>query len=86
MYIGFLLSEPKQTTCRRLGKVISILHDNVNRFLNRELYSERNLYQEASSSLNLKGGTLSVNDSVQRDLFKDMIVSFIGAFMPNMDH
>ncbi len=43
---------------------MSISHDSVNRFLNRESYSGRDLYNEASSSLNLKGGTLSVDDSV----------------------
>lgn len=29
MYIGFLLSEPKQASCRRLGKILSIWHDSV---------------------------------------------------------
>jgi hypothetical protein len=43
---------------------MSISHDSVNRFLNRESYSGRDLYNEASPSLNLKGGTLSVDDSV----------------------
>ncbi|MDD1626827.1 MAG: IS701 family transposase, partial [Methylococcaceae bacterium] len=64
MYIGFLLSEPKQASCRRLGEVMSISHDSVNRFLNRESYTGRDLYNEASPTLNLKGGTLSVDDSV----------------------
>lgn len=43
---------------------MSISHDSVNRFLNRESYSGRDLYNEASPSLNLKGGTLSVDGSV----------------------
>lgn len=43
---------------------MSISHDSVNRFLNRESYSGRDLYNEASPTLNLKGGTLSVDDSV----------------------
>lgn len=43
---------------------MSISHDSVNRFLNRESYSGRDLYNEARSTLNLKGGTLSVDDSV----------------------
>ncbi len=64
MYISFLLSEPKQASCRRLGEVMSISHDSVNRFLNRELYTGRDLYNEASTTLNLKGGILSVDDSV----------------------
>ena len=43
---------------------MSISHDSVNRFLHRETYTGRDLYDEASPSLNLKGGTLSVDDSV----------------------
>jgi hypothetical protein len=34
------------------------------RFLHREAYTGRDLYNEAMPSLNLKGGTLSVDDSV----------------------
>ena len=64
MYLSFLLSEPQQASCRRLGEVMSISHDSVNRFLNREAYSGWDLYNEARPSLNLKGGTLSVDDSV----------------------
>jgi len=29
MYIGFLLSESKHASCRRLGEVMSISHDSV---------------------------------------------------------
>jgi len=43
---------------------MSISHDSVNRFLHRETYTGRDLYNEARPSLNLKGGTLSVDDSV----------------------
>lgn len=43
---------------------MSISHDSVNRFLNRESYTGRDLYNEASPTLNLKGGTLSVDYSV----------------------
>ena len=43
---------------------MSISHDSVNRFLNRESYTGRDLYNEACLTLNLKGGTLSVDDSV----------------------
>jgi len=43
---------------------MSISHDSVNRFLNRESYTGRDLFNEASPTLNLKGGTLSVDDSL----------------------
>lgn len=64
MYIGFLLSEPSLVSCCRLGDVLNISHDSVNRFLNRESYSPQDLYHEVSPTLNLIGGVLSVDDSV----------------------
>lgn len=36
MYVCFLLSEPRSSTCRRLAEVMQISHDSVNRFLFRE--------------------------------------------------
>ena len=64
MYVGFLLSEPKQVSCRRLGEVMNISHDSVNRFLNRESYDGEDLFNEVKVLINLCGGTLSVDDSV----------------------
>lgn len=63
MYMGFLMSEPKSTTCTRLSEVMGISHDSVNRFLLREAYEPRDLFTEASQLLNLVGGTLNVDDS-----------------------
>ena len=39
-------------------------HDSVNRFLQRETYTPLDLFNEAKPALTLKGGTLSVDDSV----------------------
>ncbi len=63
MYMGFLMSEPKSATCCRLAEVMGISHDSVNRFLQRESYEPRDLYNEAARLLNLTGGTLNVDDS-----------------------
>ncbi len=63
MYMGFLMSEPKSTTCTRLSEVMGISHDSVNRFLLRESYEPKDLFAEASKLLNLAGGTLNVDDS-----------------------
>jgi len=63
MYMGFLMSEPKSTTCTQLSAVMGISHDSVNRFLLREAYEPKDLYTEASRLLNLEGGTLNVDDS-----------------------
>jgi hypothetical protein len=64
MYIGFLLSEPRFASCRRLSEVMGISHDSVNRFLRRETYAPQDLFNEVKSSLSLKGGTISVDDTV----------------------
>ena len=64
MYMGFLMSEPKSATCTRLAEVMGISHDSVNRFLLREAYEPKDLFQEAVKRLNPVGGTLNVDDSV----------------------
>lgn len=63
MYMGFLMSEPNSATCTRLSEVMGISHDSVNRFLLREAYEPRDLFNEAMASLNPKGGVLSVDDT-----------------------
>ena len=60
----FLISEPKSPTCTRLAEVTGISHDSVNRFLNREHYQPKDLFEEAAQDLCLVGGTLSVDDTV----------------------
>jgi hypothetical protein len=64
MYMGFVMSEPKSTTGTRLSEVMNLSHDSVNRFLLREAYEPRDLFNEAKGLLNPVGGTLSVDDTV----------------------
>ena len=64
MYVAFLLSEPNAPSCCRLAEVMEIAHDSVNRFLERETYTPKELFTEVKAGLNLNGGTLSVDDSV----------------------
>jgi hypothetical protein len=63
MYMGFLMSEPKSTTCTRLSQVMGISHDSVNRFLLRESYEPQDLFNEAKKLLDIVGGTLNVDDT-----------------------
>ena len=63
MYMGFLMSESKSPTCTRLGDVMGVSHGSVNRFLLRESYGPRDLFNEAHRLLNPVGGTLNVDDS-----------------------
>jgi len=63
-YMGFLMSEPKHANCNRLGSVLNITHDSVNRFLLREQYDSADLFAEAMRHLEAVGGTLTTDDSV----------------------
>ncbi len=61
--MGFLMSEPKSSTCTRLSQVMGISHDSVNRFLLSESYEPKDLFNEAQKLLDTVGGTLHVDDT-----------------------
>jgi Transposase DDE domain len=85
MYISFLLSEPNATSCLRLGNLLNISHDSVNRFLNREFYSPEDMFNEAKSTLNLVGGILSIDDSVLDKPYSHYI-GYVGHFYSGKHH
>ena len=65
IYTSYLLSDPRYTSCTHLSEVMgSISHDSVNRFLERERYEPKDLFDEESDKIELAGGVLSVDDSV----------------------
>lgn len=64
LYMGMLISEPISPTCTTLANTINIGHDSVNRFLERETYEPKDLYDQAVQTLDLEGGILSVDDTV----------------------
>lgn len=64
-YTLFLLAESKYPGCTRLADIIEDLsHDSVNRFLLRERYEPKDLFDEVKLYINLVGGTLSGDDTV----------------------
>ncbi|PZO45865.1 MAG: IS701 family transposase, partial [Phormidesmis priestleyi] len=72
LYILFLLAEPKYVSCVRLSEVMEGLsHDSVNRFLLRENYKPRDLFNEVLDHLILDGGVASVDDSVLDKPYRD---------------
>lgn len=72
LYTLFLLSEPKYVSCVRLSEILTDLsHDSVNRFLLRERYTPKDLFDEVKGDLNLESGTLSVDDSVEDKPYRD---------------
>lgn len=51
--------------CSRLAEILeNVSHDSVNRFLLRERYEAKDLFNAVKDIINLKGGTLSVDDTV----------------------
>lgn len=85
VYMGFVMSEPKSTTCVRLSAVLNISHDSVNRFLLREAYEPRDLFNEARRLLNTVGGTLSVDDTVLDKPYSEKM-DLVGYFWSGKHH
>ncbi|CAN5585211.1 transposase [soil metagenome] len=72
LYTLFLLAEPKYVSCVRLSEILAeVSHDSINRFLLREQYTPKDLFEEVKSSLVLTAGTLSVDDSVEDKPYRD---------------
>lgn len=72
LYTLFLLSEPKYVSCGRRSEILAELsHDSVNRFLLRERYTPKDLFDEVKGELTLAGGMLSVDDSVEDKPYRD---------------
>ena len=81
LYTLFLLAEPKYVSCVRLSDMLAeVSHDSINRFLLREQYPPKDLFETVKSNLILTAGTLSVDDSVKdkpyRDPSKSALVDF----------
>ena len=83
--MGFLISEPGSTSCTRLSEIMNISHDSVNRFLEREDFEPVDLFNESKDNLNIKGGVLSVDDSVL-DKPYSQYMSFVSHFWSGKHH
>ena len=59
-----LISEPVSPTCTTLEHTVGISHDSVTRFLEREHYEPKDLYDQAIQTLEPNGGILSIDDTV----------------------
>jgi len=83
--MGYWLSEPHAPSGCHLSEVMDISHDGVTRFLQREAYSPSDLFNEVKCGLNLKGGLLSVDDSVLDKLYSSKR-AFVGPFWSGKHH
>ena len=72
MYTSYLLSDPCYTSCTRLSEVMgTVSHDSINRFLERERYEPKDLFDDESRHIEKVGGTLNVDDSVLDKPYSD---------------
>lgn len=72
-YVNYWLGEPRRASCSRLGQVISITHDSVNRFLTREHETSEDLFNEIKGKIELEGGILSRDDTVRDKPYRQKI-------------
>jgi hypothetical protein len=71
-YTWFLIAEPKYGGCCRLAEYFeSLSHDSVNRFLLRERYEPKDLFDEVKLDINLIGGTSRCDDTVVEKPYSD---------------
>jgi len=71
-YTLFLMSEPKLGGCSRLSEILgNVSHDSINRFLLRERYEPKDLFNTIQKIINLEGGILSVDDTVIEKIYSD---------------
>ena len=61
-------------------------HDSVNRFLLRERYSPKDLFNELKPHINLIGGTLSGDDTVIEKPYSTLTTELIGYFWSGLKH
>jgi len=83
-----LLSEPKHGGCSRLAEILAdVSHDSVNRFLLRERYEPKDLFDIVREIINLEGGILSVDDTVIEKLYSNpKYAELIGYFWSGKYH
>jgi hypothetical protein len=84
----FLLAESKYPGCTRLAEILGgMSHDSVNRFLVRERYEPKDLFDEVKLDINLSDGTLSGDDTVIDKPYSDpQLTELIGYFWSGKHH
>jgi hypothetical protein len=74
LYTNFLLSEPHRTSAVQCSRVTgSMSHDAITRFLQRESFTSRELFEENRQYLTLHGCNLSIDDCVLDKPYADPV-------------
>ena len=85
-YIAYLLSEPYKSSCVRSSHVLAISHDEVNRFLNGNSFSGKDLFNKAAPAIEPAGGVLSADDTVIDKPFSDPALTELVAYFYSGRH
>jgi hypothetical protein len=88
IYTSYLLSDPQYTSCTRLSAIMgTISHDSINRFLERERFEPKDLFDEERDKIELVGGIISVDDSVLDKPYSDPSkAAFVDYFWSGKHH
>ncbi|MCC3432990.1 MAG: IS701 family transposase, partial [Microcoleus sp. PH2017_04_SCI_O_A] len=83
-----MLLEPKFGGCNRLAEILGdVSHDSINRFLLRERYEPKDLFETAQNIITLEGGILSIDDTVIEKPYSDpKSTKLIGRFWSGKYH
>ncbi|QMU27443.1 hypothetical protein HUW48_05045 [Adhaeribacter radiodurans] len=86
-YIAYLLSELRKISCVKASEVLAVLYDEVNRFLLKNDFTGKELFEAVKSGICLQGGTLSADDSVPDKPFTDLeTTELVGFFWSGRHH
>ena len=81
------MAESKYSGCTRLAEILGLSHDCVNRFLLRERFEPWDLFNEVKTHINLRGGTLTVDDTVVEKPYRiSQLSDLIGYFWSGSEH
>ena len=86
-YIAYLLSSPSSSSCVQAGQVLNVSHDEVNRFLLSGDFQGEDLFKAVASSIELTGGTLTVDDTVLDKPYTELSsTELVGYFWSGKHH
>lgn len=87
IYTLFLLA-PKYGGCCRLAQILAnVSHDSINRFLLRERYDPKDLFEMVKTEIQLVGGILSCDDMVIEKPYSEVTkTDLIGYFWSGVHH
>jgi len=86
-YIAYLLSEPRKVSCVKTSAVLAVSHDEINRFLLSHEFLGKDLFAAVKQGICLRGGVLSVGDSVLDKPFTNPVTTeLVGYFYSGRHH